>query len=468
MNRLVQLKKSTSLFVITLAVLCFGLLPAQATDLGGDIGNYSTADGVGVLLSNTGVRNSGFGFNALQRNTTGVSNTATGNYALQYNNTGDGNTAIGVAALVSNTTGSYNTATGLDALAANTTGNYNTATGLDALYTNTFGNYNTATGQGALYANNTGTNNTATGSTALFHNTMGYDNTATGVVALFKNATGHDNTAGGYAALYSSTSGGSNTASGAGALLSNTTANYNTAIGSNALRNNTIGSNNTAVGLNALLNNTGPSNVALGFSAGSALTAGSGNVCIGAAVTGVAGETNTTHIRNIYSSHASARAVYVNSDNKLGTLSCSRRYKEEIKPMDKASETLFALKPVTFHYKKEVDAVRMLSFGLIAEEVAEISPDLVSRDEEGKPQTVRYEAVNAMLLNEFLKEHKKVEQQQATIVELKSMIAEQQKTFESKVAEQEKRIEALASGLPRVAGRIETTRSVRPVVFNHQ
>jgi len=185
------------------------------------------------------------------------------------------------------------------------------------------------------------------------------------------------------------------------------------------LHQNISGIRNTANGDHALYNTTGSNNVAVGFQAGQSLTSGSGNVCIGAGVLGVAGESNVTRIRNVYSSVANGRAVYVNSDNQIGTLSSSRRYKEEIKPMDKASQPILALKPVTFRYKKEIDPAQALSFGLIAEEVEKIDPDLVTRDAQGKPETVRYEAVNAMLLNEFLKEHKQVEDQETTIAELK-------------------------------------------------
>ena len=182
------------------------------------------------------------------------------------------------------------------------------------------------------------------------------------------------------------------------------------------------GIRNTAHGDHALYNATGSNNVAVGYQAGQNLTSGSGNVCIGAGVLGVAGESNVTRIRNVYSSVANGRAVYVTSDNQIGTLSSSARFKEEIKPMDKASEPIFALKPVTFRYKKEIDPAQTLSFGLIAEEVEKIDPDLVTRDAQGKPETVRYEAANAMLLNEFLKEHKKVQEQGATIAELKKEI----------------------------------------------
>ena len=213
---------------------------------------------------------------------------------------------------------------------------------------------------------------------------------ASGFLALFSNTTGNYNMANGYQALFNNTTGGFNAANGVLVLYNNTIGNFNTAAGPGALLANTTGSNNVAVGLTA----------------GSALTTGSGNVCIGAGVNGVAGESNTTRIRNVYTTVANGRAVYVNADNKIGTLSSSRRFKHDIQPMDRSSETLFALKPVTFRYKKDADPSQALSFGLIAEDVAQVSPELITRDEEGKPQTVRYEAVNAMLLNEFLKEHK--------------------------------------------------------------
>jgi len=163
---------------------------------------------------------------------------------------------------------------------------------------------------------------------------------------------------------------------------------------------------------------------------------------------GVAGENNTTRIKNIYPSVASGRAVYVNSDNKIGTLSSSRRYKEEINPMDKASETLFALKPVTFRYKKEVDSERALSFGLIAEDVAAISPALITRDEKGNPQSVRYEAVNAMLLNEFLKGHR-------------AFLEEQRK-----VERLEKQVAALTAGLEKVSAQMEANKPAGRTVMN--
>jgi len=346
------------------------------------------------------------------QNTTGKVDSAFGYTALYHNTTGSDNTAIGGFALFSNTTGGDNTASGFAALTSNTTGTYNTASGYSALYTNDTGESNTASGTNALYSNTTGNANTATGTNALFSNTTGSNNMASGANALFSNTTGAFNAANGVFALYNNTIGNFNTAAGAGALLANT---------------------------------TGSNNVAVGTTAGIALTTGSGNVCIGAGVNGVAGESNTTRIRNIYTTVANGRAVYVNADNKIGTLSSSRRFKHDIQPMDKSSETLFALKPVTFRYKKDADPSQALSFGLIAEEVAKVSPELITRDEEGKPQTVRYEAVNAMLLNEFLKEHK-------TIAELKSTIAQQQRAIEQLATQMQKvSAQVQLNGAPAIA-----------------
>jgi trimeric autotransporter adhesin len=224
----------------------------------------------------------------------------------------------------------------------------------------------------------------------------------------------------------------------------------------------------------------------LGFNAGNNLTIGSGNVCIGSGVLGVAGESNTTRIKNVYASVASGRAVYVNSDNKIGTLVSSRRFKEEIKSMDKASEAILALKPVTFHYKKEIEPNGAIMFGLIAEEVEKVNPDLVARDDQGKPYTVRYDAVNAMLLNEFLKQHAKVQEQeamiaqqrkdfQATITKLEATIPQQQKDFQSTVAQQEKEIKALtaslkeqASQIQKVSAQLEMKKTAPQMVDNNQ
>jgi hypothetical protein len=286
------------------------------------------------------------------------------------------------------------------------------------------------------------------GGAALLSNTTGAKNTANGALALFSNSIGNLNTANGYQALYTNTSGGTNTASGFQALFGNTIGVGNTATGTQALFLNTTGISNTAIGGFALSNATGSINTALGANAGLNLTTGNGNVCIGAGVFGVAGESNTTRIRNIYSSAANVRAVYVNSDNKIGTLVSSRRFKEEIKPMDQASEVLFALKPVSFRYKKEFDAEGAPMFGLIAEDVEQVHPDLVSHNEKGEVQTVRYEQVNAMLLNEFLKEHRRVE-------ELRSAMAQQRNDFEAAIVRQQKTTEALLARLNEQEARIQ-------------
>ena len=315
-------------------------------------------------------------------------------------------------------------------------------------------------GTGAGNNTTTGISDSAFGYSALNHVDTGSSNTAIGSVALFSNTTGDNNTASGFYALYSNTTGTYNMANGYESLYSNTTGAFNAANGVFALYNNTIGNFNTATGPGALYSNTtGSNNVALGLTAGLALTTGSGNVCIGAGVNGVAGESNTTRIRNVYTTVANGRAVYVNADNKIGTLSSSRRFKEAIQPMDRSSETLFALKPVTFRYKKDADPSQALSFGLIAEDVAQVSPELITRDEEGKPQTVRYEAVNAMLLNEFLKEHKKVE-------ELRSTIAQQKNEFHSVIAELSARMKEQDGKIQRVSAQIDLNRAAPQLTAN--
>ena len=393
MNPLIKLKTTPPL-LITLTLLCFGLLPrtqAVVPPPDGGYPGFNTAEGQAALFSlTTGTGNVAVGWGSLYSDAEGSLNTAIGTGALLLN-TADQNTASGAGALLSNTEGTNNTANGAFALFSNTTGNLNTATGFQALFGNTIGEANTANGGRALNSNTEGTNNTATGYRALASNTEGDGNTATGYRAL------HDNTTG----------------------------------------NNTTG---------------------IGYYAGHDVT-GDGNVCIGANVFGAAGVDNTTWIRNVYDSVATARAVYVNSNNKIGTLASSRRYKNEIRPMAKASEAIFSLRPVSFRYKKEVDPKSLLSFGLIAEEVAKVDPDLVTADRDGKPETVRYEAVNAMLLNEFLKEHRKNEEQEATIAQLKQ-------DFQSRLADQQKQIEALTTGLQKVSAQIEASKPAPRVVNN--
>jgi trimeric autotransporter adhesin len=350
--------------------------------------------------------------------------------------TDNGNTFLGDNALLNNTTGDANTATGSSALISNTTGFSNTATGAVALGLNTTGFDNTANGVSALRSNTTGFSNTATGFQALYSSTTGSSNTANGASALASNTTGADNTANGLAALLSNTTGSSNTANGFFALLSNTTGFNNTATGVNALLNNTTGIKNTASGFNALSSNTtGGNNIALGQSAGANLTTGNGNIDIGNA--GVAGEAKTIRIgttgtqTNAYIAGISGAtvptgvAVIVDASGHLGTTTSSARFKEAIKPMDKASEAILSLQPVTFRYKHDLDPEGIPQFGLVAEDVAKVNPDLVVRNGEGKVYTVRYEAVNAMLLNEFLKAHRRIEEQDKRIDQLTAQLKEQ-------------------------------------------
>jgi hypothetical protein len=328
-----------------------------------------------------------------------------------------------------------NTAEGTDALFSVTTGTENTAVGFDALTSNTTGDSNTATGSIALESNTTGVRNTAHGFAALNSNTIGERNTATGRAAMVNNTTGNNNTADGHDALFSNTTAIRNTATGSFALFSNTTGPDNTAVGYFALFANTIGDSNTATGYDALLNNTtGAGNIALGNFAGGNLTTGNNNIDIGNQ--GVAGEGNAirigtqgtqtaTYIAGVSGVAVTGRPVFVNSNGQLGVPPSSRRFKQDVKPMDNSSERILLLKPVTFHYKKELDPEGALQFGLVAEDVGKVNPDLVVRDKEGKPYTVRYDAVNAMLLNEFLKEHKKVEQLESTIASLAATLKEQ-------------------------------------------
>jgi hypothetical protein len=284
----------------------------------------------------------------------------------------------------------------------------NTAEGQSALLSLTTGTYNTAVGILSLKTDTTGSCNTALGAGTLVRNT-GDENAATGFGTLLSNMTGAQNTANGTFALLSNTSGGNNTANGVGALYSNTSGFYNTANGWFALFNNT----------------TGTDNIALGTGAGGNVTTANEVIVIGADLHG-ADVSNTTWIENIYGTTTQSGTtlpVIVSDGGQLGTASSSRRYKTDIKPMDKASESILALKPVSFRYKTHKTGTPQ--FGLIAEEVAEVNPDLVVRDKNGEIYTVRYDAVNAMLLNEFLKEHSTVQEQQKQINSLRAELKEQ-------------------------------------------
>ena len=322
-----------------------------------------------------------------------------------------------------------NTAEGQSALLSRTTGGFNTAVVFFSLRSDTTGSFNTAIGAGTLLAN-TGVDNTAIGAGALLSNTTGLSNTANGAFALLGNTTGTFNTANGYEALSSNTTGGSNTAFGGGALGSNT---------------------------------TGIGNTALGIFAGGNVTTASNVICIGAPGANV---NNSCYVGQIFAQPVgpNGTAVFVDSDGKLGTMPSSRRFKHDIKPMAKSSEVILALKPVRFHYKS--DNTGTPQFGLIAEEVAAVNPDLVVRNENGEIYTVRYDAVNAMLLNEFLKEHKKVEKQEATITRLTN-------DFQTVSTQQRNEIQLLsaqlkeqATQIQKVSAQLEASKPAARVVSN--
>ena len=420
------MKTAMPQFLIAVLIVCFvSVKNAQAVSPppdGGYPGN-NTAEGQKALLNlnvNNGTNNTAVGWRALRTNVEGEFNTAIGSAALD-SNTGDGNTAIGGAALFSNTTGDYNMAAGLLALYHNTAGLYNTALGASTLQSNHQGISNTAAGYQALYVNDS----SGTG--------LGSYNSAFGAFALTNNSDGE-----------------ANSAFGTGAMEFNSTGLDNVAVGTDALSSNTTGGGNTAVGTDALESSNGSSNVALGAFSGLNQTTGSGNVYIGADMFGVAGESNACYIASIFGqTSATGIPVLINSDNKLGTMTSSKRFKDEIRPMNKTSEAIFSLEPVTFRYRKEIDPAGTSQFGLIAEEVAKVNPTLVLPDKEGKPYTVRYDAVNAMLLNEFLKEHKNVQEQGATIRRL------------------EKQIEALTAGLQKVSAQLELNKPAPQTVKNN-
>jgi hypothetical protein len=379
MNSLIQLKQTRSLFIAVLELACFGLMPrvqAVVPPPDGCYPNFTTAEGCD---------------------------------ALNFLTTGAGNTGLGWRSLFLDSTGSFNTGVGGGALALND-GDSNTAVGAGAILLNTSGERNTAVGTNAMVNNDTGNANTVVGAFALFSNVDGGANNAFGYNALFNHQTGDFNNAFGGFALYADESGG-----------------FNSAFGYGALNNNVSGNNNTAIGYGALSESTGNNNTALGFFAGVNLAMGAGNVYIGANMFGAAGESNHTYIRNIKDTTVSgggSDTVTVNlTTGLLGHAASSRRYKEDIRPMEEASETLYRLKPVTYRYKKEVDRTQSPAFGLIAEEVAEVDPNLVARNAHGQPESVHYEMVNAMLLNEFLKEHRRNEEQQATIARLEKQVA---------------------------------------------
>ncbi len=405
----------SALLCVSLLLGCFAALPrlhAVSPPPDGGYPGGNTAEGQSALLSLT----------------SGTYNTAVGLFSLLSTTTNSFNTAIGAGTLLSNVAGAVDTPDGLPP------GSENTATGAGALLSNSIGAQNTGNGAFALFSNTEANFNTAIGARALFLNTIGSSNTATGAGALQNNSTGNFNAANGGFALFFNTTGNHNTSVGDSSLGSNDAGNSNVAIGDSALITNFSGNNNTAIGASALAGTTGSGNIAVGFQAGAAVGSSGNVIAIGSQGDDVDNSCFVGNIRDAQTQNADAITVVVDSAGQLGTVSSSRRFKKEIAPMDKASEAILALKPVTFHYKS--DKTDTPQFGLVAEEVAKVNPDLIVRDKSGQIYTVRYEAVNAMLLNEFLKEHGKNEQQEATI------------------AHQQKQIEALTAGLQKVTAQL--------------
>jgi len=512
--------KTTTLLVIPLVLACFALLPraqaatpellpAPAPD--GFYNGFNTAEGFQALFNvniAVGTFNTALGFKALRGDTSGAHNTAVGAQALLNNNLGSFNTAVGENALVFNTTGSMNMALGQGALASNVLGSFNTAMGFQALNSNNTDD-NTAVGFRALAVNSTGDDNTATGITALESNTIGFNNTALGGQTLLSNTASGNNTAVGWNALEFSNAdptGDPSTAVGSFALQHNTIGERNNAFGFKALQTNIDGGANNAFGHFALQKNdhgegnnafgdialasaTGDANAntAVGDEAGLNVTSGDGNTLIGqSAGEGVSSANNVICIgRNVVGANTSDRTYIGNIGtftqafsagvNELVTVNLatgrlghfnpvisSRRYKEDIKPLDKTSEALFALKPVSFRLKKEFDATQALAFGLIAEEVEEVNSDLVYRNNKGQVESVRYEMVNAMMLNEFLKEHQTVKALKSTVEKQDAIIAQQQRGMEALTAQ----LKEQAAQIQKVSSQIETSRPAPQTVAN--
>ena len=420
-----------SVFVAT-AQWAYG---AQPPDVVASDGNGNTAMGSSALAFLTfGFGNTGSGVLALENITSGSYNTASGAYALQNNATGDYNTATGESALGGNTSGTSNTAAGESALVTNSTGSYNTAAGGSALRYNTTGNFNDANGYKALYSNSTGTKGVAVGGYALYLNTTGNYNNGLGYGALYSNTTGSNNSGIGSSALYYNATGINNSAFGNFALYSNTTGGYNNAQGYGALIHNTTGTYNASMGVYSLYTNTvGNNNVAMGQLAGYYVT-GSNNIDIGNKGMGVdngvvrigtAGVQTATFIAGVSGVNVTGGAtVVVNASGQLGVVSSSRRYKEY--PLDgDVSARLLELRPVTFRYRKaDENGSKPEQYGLIAEEVAKVMPELVVYNNEGQPETVAYQTLAPLLLNELQREHKVVLAQAQQLAAMKSAITE--------------------------------------------
>ncbi len=347
--------------------------------------------------------------------------------------------------------------------------------GYFSAYTPTAGQDNLFLGLQSGNAATTGLQNTAVGLFTLRSNTSGQQNVALGTSALTSNLTGLANTAVGVGALQNNLAGFHNTAVGMNSLSAANSANSNnnTAIGLSAMAASSSGSNNTAVGVGALDNNTsGSSDIAVGFNAGSALNGGeSFDIDLGS--TGVAGESDAIRIGTVGtqtaafvagisgSTSASGIAVLVNSSGQLGTTTSSIRFKEDVATMGAASDDLMQLRPVTFHYRAGIDdGSHLLQYGLVAEEVAQVFPDLVQYGEDGRPLAVRYHFVNAMLLNEVQKQHRKVEDQEASLASQRREISTLQTRLaaeESRAAELSRQMTELHEQLQALRDRLDTS-----------
>jgi hypothetical protein len=405
-------------------VLAFATAPSRAqrppgNDISDSFGN--TGGGTDALendapSSTGGYANTAYGDQALISNTSGIGNVGFGGDALEFNSTGAENTAIGAGALEDNTA-SDNVAVGFGTLTLDTSGGDNTAVGWDALEDNN-AFYNTAVGAAALGSNTSGVDNTATGYNALAANTTGFNNTADGWEALLANTTGIENTATGEFAMRANTVGEQNTADGKAALFGST-GSFNTGTGYKVLFNNT-GNNNTGAGWESLFNNTsGTGNIAFGYEAGSNLTTGSDNIEVGNLGTssdsdtiriGTKGTQKKTFIAGISGTTVTGGAdVVVNNSGQLGVAPSSARYKRDIHDMGDRSQRLMQLRPVTFRYKQDPQGQRQ--YGLIAEEVAKVYPELVVRGDKGEVESVQYRELIPMLLNELQHQQRALDRQ---------------------------------------------------------
>ena len=491
-HNLSTIKKS----LLMLCLILFVPITAQATCIATDSGApYNTITGCNAMEDKTTAEdNTATGFKALQHTTTGSWNTAVGNLAMQYNTTGSRNTGVGPEALLNNTTGNNNTAIGFLALGNSKTASDNTAIGTQTLYMNSTGHDNTASGVQALFSNTTGYFNTATGVEAMYGNVTGYYNTAVGYRALTNNTGptetyskgGTSNTAFGYQTLAANITGWQNTAIGESVLTSNTIGAHNTGIGEDSLFGNLSGNHNTAWGESTLYQNTsGSDNVAGGYYALNTTT-GSGNTAIGhqASMNLVAGDYNpaigyqsglglTSGSHNIYVASAGASnesyiirmgtqgkhlrtyiagisgvtatngaAVYINSNGQLGTLPSSQRFKKDIQSLDATSEKIMALRPVTFRYKQaDEKGDYPIQFGLIAEEVAKIFPELVQFDEQSKPLSVFYQLLTPLLLAELQRGHIETQTQQTAL----NLLLEQNALFKAELLAMSQQIKSQAA-----------------------